>query len=118
MYIEHVEGLDIFDIKMQWLLLDLNNLAYKVLLESDLLFKLPMAQPARLQSVHINIDTVTGWQNDDLQRLKNLKRLGQKSQLFRDHFREQQDNADNAGPDLQQVWLKKMKKITISPGPG
>ncbi|KAJ3841950.1 hypothetical protein F5878DRAFT_609047 [Lentinula raphanica] len=70
-----------------------------------------MAQPARLQSVHINIDTVTGWQNDDLQRLKNLKRLGQKSQLFRDHFREQQDNADNAGPDLQQVWLKKMKKI-------
>ncbi|KAJ3801906.1 hypothetical protein GGU11DRAFT_741178 [Lentinula aff. detonsa] len=65
--------------------------------------------PAGLQSIHI--DTVTGWENDDLQLLRNLKRLGHTSPKYRDYLRTQQDTADNAGPDLQLVWLKKMKKI-------
>ncbi|KAJ3986528.1 hypothetical protein F5890DRAFT_1472930 [Lentinula detonsa] len=51
-----------------------------------------------------------GWENDDLQLL-NLKRLGHTSPKYRDYLRTQQDTADNAGPDLQLVWLKKMKKI-------
>ncbi|KAJ3787952.1 hypothetical protein GGU10DRAFT_385441 [Lentinula aff. detonsa] len=72
---------------------------------------------AGLQSIHI--DTVTGWENDDLQLLRNLKRLSYCNALktsvtspkYRDYLRTQQDTADNAGPDLQLVWLKKMKKI-------
>ncbi|KAJ3709639.1 hypothetical protein DFJ43DRAFT_1173980 [Lentinula guzmanii] len=65
--------------------------------------------PAGLQSIHI--DTVPGWGNDDLQLLKNLKRLGHTSPKYREYLRTQQDTADNAGPDLQLVWSKKMKKI-------
>ncbi|KAF9074322.1 hypothetical protein BDP27DRAFT_1359446 [Rhodocollybia butyracea] len=65
--------------------------------------------PAELQSIHI--DTVTGWGSDDLQYLKNLKRTAQKSNKYREYVRNQQYTADAAGPELQQVWLKKMKKI-------
>ncbi|KAE9396337.1 hypothetical protein BT96DRAFT_922183 [Gymnopus androsaceus JB14] len=57
--------------------------------------------PTELQSLHVN--SVPGWGSDDLQHLKNLKR--------KNTFATRQQTADNAGPELQQIWLKKMKKI-------
>ncbi|KAF5371034.1 hypothetical protein D9757_010302 [Collybiopsis confluens] len=68
-----------------------------------------MPNEEELHSIHLN--TVSCWENDNLQHLKNLKRMAQANHKFRDHIHDQRELADNPTPELQNTWLKKMKKI-------